>query len=102
MGLGPALVNRVWGHLFGRGLQKDPSIDDFGSHNEIVHRELMDRLAGDFAKYNYNTKALLEWICTSDVYGLSHVATKEYADTIGTPTGVANGSRWVNRPLAGS
>jgi Protein of unknown function (DUF1553)/Protein of unknown function (DUF1549) len=77
---GRAYVNRVWGHLFGRGLQKDPSIDDFGSHNEIVHRELIDRLAGDFAKYNYNTKALLEWICTSDVYGLSHVATKEYAD----------------------
>lgn len=77
---GRAYVNRVWGHLFGRGLQKDPSIDDFGSHNEIVHRDLMDRLAGDFAKYNYNTKALLEWICCSDVYGLSHVAGKEYAD----------------------
>jgi len=77
---GRAAVNRVWGHLFGRGLQKDPTIDDFGSHNEIVQRELIDRLAGDFAKYNYNLKALLEWICTSDVYGLSHVANKDYAD----------------------
>lgn len=75
-----AYVNRVWGHLFGRGLQKDPSVDDFGSHNEIIHREMLDKLAGDFAKYNYNTKALLEWICTSDVYGLSHVANKDYAD----------------------
>ena len=76
---GRAAVNRVWGHLFGRGLQKDPTIDDFGSHNDIVHRELIDRLAGDFAKYNYNLKALLEWICTSDVYSLSHVANKDYA-----------------------
>ncbi len=75
-----AQVNRVWGHLFGRGLQKDPTIDDFGSHNEIVHRELIDKLADDFVKYNYNTKALLEWICTSDVYSLSHVANKDYAD----------------------
>lgn len=77
---GRAYVNRVWGHLFGRGMQKDPSLDDFGGHNEIIHRELMDRLATDFAKYNYNTKALLEWICTSDVYSLSHVANKDYAD----------------------
>ncbi len=75
-----AHVNRVWGHLFGRGLQKDPSVDDFGSHNEIVHRELIDRLAADFVKYNYSTKALLEWVCTSDAYGLSHVANKDYAD----------------------
>lgn len=76
-----AQVNRVWGHLFGRGLQKDPTIDDFGSHNEIIHRELIDRLAGDFVKYNYNIKALLEWICNSDVYNLSHVAVKEYSDS---------------------
>lgn len=75
-----AHVNRVWGHLFGRGLQKDPTIDDFGSHNEIVHRDLIDKLAADFVKYNYSTKALLEWICTSDVYSLSHVANPAYAD----------------------
>jgi hypothetical protein len=77
---GKAYVNRVWGHLFGRGLHKDPTIDDFGSHNEIVHPELLNNLAEEFKKYNYNTKALLEWICTSDVYNLSHVAVKEYAD----------------------
>ncbi len=77
---GRAYVNRVWGHLFGRGLHKDPTIDDFGGHNEIVHPELMAKLADEFKKYNYNTKALIEWICNSDAYQLSHVATKEYAD----------------------
>ncbi len=75
-----AYVNRIWGHLFGRGLNKEPTIDDFGSHNEVVHPELLEKLAGDFVKYGYDSKALLEAICNSDVYGLSHVANKEYAD----------------------
>jgi hypothetical protein len=75
-----AYVNRVWGHFFGRGLNKEPSVDDFGSNNEVIHPELLDRLAADFKQYGYDTKQLVEAICTSDVYGLSHVAVKEYAD----------------------
>jgi hypothetical protein len=75
-----AYVNRIWGHLFGRGLNKEASADDFGSHNEVVHPELLNKLAAEFAKYNYDPKALLEWICTSEPYQLSHVAQKEYAD----------------------
>ncbi len=75
-----AYVNRIWGHLFGRGLNKEASIDDFGSHNEVVHPEMLTKLGEEFAKYNYNPKLLLEWICNSDAYQLSHVATKEYAD----------------------
>ncbi len=75
-----AYVNRIWGHLFGRGLNKEPSVDDFGSHNEVVHPELLAKLAEDFARYNYDPKMLLEWVCTSDPYQLSHVAQKEYAD----------------------
>jgi hypothetical protein len=77
---GPAFVNRMWGHLFGRGLNKEASVDDFGSHNEVVHPELLKGLAEQLAKYDYNPKLLLEWICTSDVYNLSHVAAKESAD----------------------
>jgi hypothetical protein len=75
-----AYVNRIWGHLFGRGLNKEPSVDDFGSHNEVVHPELLAKLAEDFARYNYDPKMLLEWVCTSEPYQLSHVAQKEYAD----------------------
>ena len=75
-----AYVNRIWGHLFGRGLNKDATIDDFGSHNEVVHPELLARLADDFAKYGYEPKKLLEWICSSDAYSLSHVANKDYTD----------------------
>jgi hypothetical protein len=76
-----AYVNRIWGHLFGRGLNKEPSIDDFGSHNEVVHPELLNYLAEQFAKVNYDPKKLLEWICLSDVYHLSHVANPAFADT---------------------
>ncbi len=76
----PALVNRVWGHLFGRGLNKDPGVDDFGSNNEVIHPDLMARLGKDFKQYNFDTKHLLEAICTSDVYSLGHVASKGYED----------------------
>ncbi len=69
-----AAVNRMWGHFFGRGLHKEPTVDDFKSDNEVVHPELLEYLAAEFKKYNHDTKKLLEWICTSDAYNLSHVA----------------------------
>lgn len=78
-----AFVSRTWGHLFGRGLHKEPAFDDFGNfsgENPVVHPELLDRLAKDVANYKYDQKMLLEWICNSDVYQLSHAGTKEYAD----------------------
>ncbi len=75
-----AYVNRMWGHLFGRGLNKDATVDDFGSHNETVHPELLDKLAADFASYGFNPKTLFEWVCLSDAYQLSHVAPAGAAD----------------------
>jgi hypothetical protein len=75
-----AYVNRMWAHFFGRGLNKEPAADDFGSNNEIVHPEMLAYLAEEFAKYDYAPKRLMEWICTSDVYQLSHVANKDYTD----------------------
>ncbi|MFO0809650.1 MAG: DUF1549 domain-containing protein [Gemmataceae bacterium] len=79
-----AYVNRIWGHLFGRGLNEQPSVDDFGEHNKVVHPELLDYLAKEFAaetpsyeanKYNgFDPKKLLYWICTSEPYQLSSVA----------------------------
>jgi len=71
---GRAFVNRMWGHLFGRGLHEEPTVDDFNSNNKLVHAELLDYLGEQFKTYNYDPKKLLEWICTSDAYGLSHIA----------------------------
>jgi hypothetical protein len=76
-----AYVNRAWGHFFGRGLMKEPAYDDFGN-TEVVHTELLDYLGEEFAKYGYDYRKLHEWICTSDVYQLSHVANKDYADPV--------------------
>jgi hypothetical protein len=76
-----AYVNRIWGHLFGRGMNEQPAVDDFGEHNKVVHLELLDYLAKQFAAetpdyaanpYNaYDPKKLLFWVCTSEAYGLS-------------------------------
>lgn len=75
-----AYVNRMWGHLFGRGLNKEPTVDDFRIENEVVHPELLQYLAEQFKQYNHDMKKLLEWVCTSDVYQLSHVAVKGQTD----------------------
>jgi hypothetical protein len=75
-----AFVNRMWGHLFGRGLNQEPAVDNFHSDNPVVHPELLNYLAEEFKRYGYDPKKLLEWICTSEVYNLSHVANKAYTD----------------------
>jgi hypothetical protein len=79
-----AYVNRIWGQLFGRGLNEQPAIDDFGDHNKVVHSELLDFLSAEFAaetsnyefqRYNaFDPKKLFWWICTSDAYNLSSAA----------------------------
>lgn len=75
-----AYVNRMWGHFFGRGLQKEPTVDDFNGDNDVIHPELLQYLAEQFKQYDHDSKRLLEWICTSDVYQLSHVAVKGLTD----------------------
>jgi hypothetical protein len=79
-----AFVNRIWGQLFGRGLNEQAVVDDFGDHNKVVHPELLNYLATEFAaetpaydfnRYNaFDPKKLLYWLCTSDAYNLSSVA----------------------------
>jgi hypothetical protein len=78
-----AYVNRIWGHLFGRGLNEHPAVDDFGEHNKVVQPELLDYLAAEFAAETpgfesgrsnaFDPKKLLYWICTSEAYSLSSV-----------------------------
>jgi hypothetical protein len=73
---GKAFVNRMWAHFLGRGFTK--VVDDFGGgeQNEISHPELLDRLAKDFASYQYRPRDVIRWICNSEAYGLSSVANK--------------------------
>ncbi len=69
-----AAVNRYWSHFFGRGMNELPAPDDFGGHNKLVHKDLLDKLGAAFAggSQPYDVKKLIEWICCSDAYSLSY------------------------------
>jgi hypothetical protein len=64
-----ALVNRLWGHLLGRGLV-DP-VDDLRETNPPSNPELLDALARDFVKHRFDVKHVLRTICASRTYQLS-------------------------------
>jgi hypothetical protein len=73
--LARAFVNRLWGHFMGRGFVHP--VDDFGPHNPPSHPELLDRLAAEFQKSEYDVKALVRWIVNSQAYNLSSVMTRQ-------------------------
>lgn len=64
-----AQVNRVWFHLFGRGLV-EPN-DDFRAANPPANPELLDTLAADFAAHKFDVKHLVRVILNSQTYQLS-------------------------------
>jgi hypothetical protein len=69
------LVNRMWGHLLGRGLV-DP-VDDMRETNPPSNLELLDALTKDFVASRFDVKHLLRTICNARVYQLSST-TNEY------------------------
>lgn len=76
-----AMVNRTWGQFFGYGFTRP--VDDMGPHNPPSHPELIDRLAGEFVKSNYDLKQLIRWICNSEAYNL----TSQYKAGVKTADG---------------
>lgn len=64
-----ATVNRVWSHMFGRGIV-DP-VDDFGLNNRPVSPELLDTLASQFIDSKFDLKTLIRTIAISRAYRLS-------------------------------
>jgi len=69
-------VNRIWGHLFGRGLVD--TVDNFGENGtRPSHPELLDRLAADFMKEDWSTKKLIRSIMLSRVYRLGGHANEK-------------------------
>ncbi|QJX00983.1 DUF1549 and DUF1553 domain-containing protein [Frigoriglobus tundricola] len=61
-----ATANRIWGHLFGRGIV-DP-VDDFSEANKPSHPELLDDLAKALADANFDLKFLIRAVCRTDTY----------------------------------
>ncbi|MDE0123194.1 MAG: PSD1 and planctomycete cytochrome C domain-containing protein [Bryobacterales bacterium] len=60
-------VNQIWNRLFGRGLVA--TAEDFGSQGDPpTHPELLDWLATEFVRLEWDTQALLRTIMTSATY----------------------------------
>ncbi|MDA0281895.1 MAG: DUF1553 domain-containing protein [Planctomycetota bacterium] len=64
-----ASVNRIWGHLMGRGIVEP--VDDFRDSNPPSNAVLLDALAEQFAKYGFSRKWAIRTIMNSRVYQLS-------------------------------
>lgn len=64
-----AAVNRIWFHLFGRGIVEP--VDDFRSTNPPSHEELLSFLADDFIKHGFDRKYFIRTIMKSRTYQLS-------------------------------
>jgi hypothetical protein len=61
------IVNRVWHHLFGRGIVA--TTDNFGRlGQEPSNPELLDYLAGWFVEHGYSVKALVRFLVTSETW----------------------------------
>ena len=63
-------VNRVWHHLFGRGIVE--TVDDFGVMGKApTHPELLDYLAQQFMHNGWSTKWLIRELLLSSTYQMS-------------------------------
>jgi len=71
------IVNRYMAYLLGRGLVEP--IDDMRATNPPSNVALMDALAADFVKNDYNAKHLLRTIARSRLYQLDSQPTKTNA-----------------------
>jgi hypothetical protein len=65
--LARVLVNRLWQHLFGRGLVPTP--ENFGKSGEPpTHPELLEWLSSEFAGSGWRVKLMLKLLMTSTAY----------------------------------
>ena len=64
------MMNRVWHHLFGRGIVA--SVDDFGKMGQLPsHPKLLDWLATDFKQNGWSLKRAIKQIVMSRVYRMA-------------------------------
>lgn len=71
----PAMVNRVWSQLLGRGFVEP--VDDMSEDNLPSHPELLAELSREFAASNFDVKHLVRCICNSQTYQRSSLATQD-------------------------
>jgi hypothetical protein len=69
-------MNRFWEQIFGRGLVE--TVEDFGTQGERpTHPQLLDWLATEFVRQNWDVKAMLRLIVTSATYRQTSRSTPE-------------------------
>jgi hypothetical protein len=73
-----AAVNRIWFHLFGRGIV-DP-VDDLRSTNPPSNDELLAALTADFIRHGFDRKHLIRTIMKSRTYQLSSQTNSSNAE----------------------
>ena len=61
-----ATVNRIWFYLLGRGIVDPP--DDFRDSNPSANDALLDALAMDFVRHQFDVKHLIRTIVSSRTY----------------------------------
>lgn len=79
-----ATVNRIWGHLFGKGLV-DP-VDDMGSHNLASDPELLAQLGRYFVQSDFDLRELMRVLINSRAYQLTsrNETSEEVSDAVKT------------------
>ncbi|HEX7861786.1 MAG TPA: DUF1549 domain-containing protein [Verrucomicrobiae bacterium] len=83
--LARAVVNRMWAVFMGRGIVHPA--DQMNARNVASHPELLEWLAKDFEKNNYDVKRLVRGLVLSRAYALSHgdAAPESFASAIERP-----------------
>jgi hypothetical protein len=61
-----AMVNKMWAHLFGRGLVNP--VDDMHGDNPASHPELLAALTEQFKRHDFDVKFLVRAIVNSETY----------------------------------
>lgn len=73
------IVNRIWHHLFGRGIVA--TVDDFGSLGDVpTHPDLLDRLATDFRNSGGSIKQMVRRLVLSRSYRLGTMVSEDLAN----------------------
>lgn len=74
------IVNRVWAHVFGRGLVA--TVDNLGTMGQAPsHPELLDHLALSFRADGSSIKRLIRTLCLTQSFGMSSVSEDPVAAT---------------------
>ena len=64
-----ATVNRIWAHLFGRGIVNP--VDDMGGYHEPVSPQLLNQLGRYFVQSDFDVRELMRVLLNSRAYQLS-------------------------------